>query len=114
MADINKIMEEQREILNDPKKLAEARAKMGMAVNVSAGPTAWVCPVCGGGNAPHVSRCPCKPIQAYPPYQPQPYPSHPQPNPQPNPWWHPHPPPWQPTAPQWQPHYHQPAYQVWC
>ena len=22
----------------------------------------WVCPVCGGGNASWVARCPCKPI----------------------------------------------------
>lgn len=21
----------------------------------------WVCPVCGGGNSPFASRCPCKP-----------------------------------------------------
>lgn len=26
----------------------------------------WTCPKCGGGNAPHVQRCPCTPM----PYQP--------------------------------------------
>jgi hypothetical protein len=23
-------------------------------------PTGWICPVCGGGNAPHSLRCPCR------------------------------------------------------
>jgi hypothetical protein len=23
--------------------------------------TGWLCPACGGGNAPFVQRCPCKP-----------------------------------------------------
>ena len=26
---------------------------------VTPGPTGWRCPVCGGGNAPWVGRCPC-------------------------------------------------------
>lgn len=25
-------------------------------------PAAWICPACGGGVAPHVTRCPCTPI----------------------------------------------------
>lgn len=26
------------------------------------GPTGWICPVCGRGNAPGITICPCKPL----------------------------------------------------
>ena len=32
-----------------------------------AAPPGWRCPVCGGGNASWVARCPCVPIPSVPP-----------------------------------------------
>ena len=45
-------------------------------------PVGWRCPVCGCGNAPWVSQCPCMQTQHVPIY-PQPW----YPDPQPQPWY---------------------------
>lgn len=43
----------------------------------------WICPNCGGGIAPDVERCPCKPMNPYPsPSDPIPW----RPFPTPSPW----------------------------
>lgn len=34
-----------------------------------AGPSGWVCPVCGSGLSPFMTRCPCVPyVQSFPVY----------------------------------------------
>lgn len=46
-------------------------------------PTGWKCPVCGGGNSPYATRCPCIPYYE-PPYVTPTYPIPYIPNPSPH------------------------------
>lgn len=46
----------------------------------------WICPSCGGGVAPDVKRCPCKPINYPTPWFPDPIPWNPKTPPLYPPW----------------------------
>ena len=53
------LLEKIKESVEPPKEADFITGGVTFPITTPIGTPGWVCPVCGGGNAPHVSRCPC-------------------------------------------------------